>query len=798
MGVLGVIRVDGLIDQTISNGSTDFDKNVKKLQNIAKTSIPKLAGRLETASAEETKKIITILSELASTSNTEYFKPLFAHQNNVVRDGVEEALSKSHDIDPNRFVDLFEQHTTSKPMLINFLTEQKQKVNATKLLRYAYKLEHNDQAALFRLLESIAGDTIVPELINRVDTKDPIVRTYITKVIAKFDTPNVNHTLGNLLADENKSVRLAALEGLSNSNKDIEIEKLCALINDSDFKVQNKAIEAITKINHPKTVFFLIPHLKDESEYTRRAAVEVLNVIANKDSVKDLFNAIKDEDWWVRSRAADALGKIGGKRVVDAVIQLIKDDDEFIRRSAIEIINATKDERTFDALTSALDDADWWVRERAIDGLAALGDKKCVPILISMLNKNKDNSAMSVVLLKAFATLEAEEAIDASIKQLRSKSENVLKEAMKTLGIITSENHAEIVVKAIDKIISDQSAEIQELGQEAINKIVEQESAGSSIQVFKDEVTEKSAAKDDPDGTTIMSGKVVRGTTNMDTQTVSPDELQPDDMLADRYRFIKKIGKGAFGSVFLVEDTMISEEIILKFLNTQFVTDESIIKRFIYELRFARKITHPNVIRIYDMVSFGKAHAISMEYFRSHTLSAEVKDKQAMDTERAKKIAFDICSGMESAHAASVVHRDLKPNNILIDEDSLVKIVDFGVAAATQSTDTKLTKTGLLVGTPTYMAPEQVLGKDVNDCTDIYSLGVIMYEMLTGRPPYSGKDSMSIMYQHVQGKAEPISSKNDEIPKELSDLVEKCMSVKAAHRYQSMADLREALDTVRK
>ena len=120
-----------------------------------------------------------------------------------------------------------------------------------------------------------------------------------------------------------------------------------------------------------------------------------------------------------------------------------------------------------------------------------------------------------------------------------------------------------------------------------------------------------------------------------------------------------------------------------------------------------------------------------MEYFRSHTLSAEVKDKTPMEINRAKQFALDVCSGMESAHTANVVHRDLKPNNILIDENDVVKIVDFGVAAATQSTDTKLTKTGLLVGTPTYMAPEQVLGKEVDERTDIYSLGAIMYEMLT-------------------------------------------------------------------
>ncbi len=793
MGVLGTIRVDGLIDQVLKKESgPDYDKGVNKLLKMAKSAIPKLAERLDTSNKHESSQIIRILSDFATNENTEYFKPLFSHQSNFVRDGVLAALSKSPTLDPNRFIDLFENQNASKPMLITLLTAHRQKVNGSKILRYAYKLEHNDQAALFKLLEKIATDTIVPELVNRADTKDPIVRTYITKVMSKFDTPIVNESLSKLLSDENKSVRLAALEGLSSSNKVMEVEDLCKLINDPDFNVQNKAIEAIVKINHPKTVLYLIPHLKDESEYTRRAAVEVLNEIASKESVKDLFNAIRDEDWWVRSRAADALGKIGGKRVVQAVIHLIKDDDEFIRRSAIEIINATKDESTFDALVKSLDDNDWWVRERAIDGLAELGNKKCVPILIKLLSNNNDNTAMTVVLLKAFATLKAEEALKISLAQLKSDSDNVIKEAINTLKVITPEEHVEVVVKAIDKAIVDQPEEIQELGQEAINCIVEQEPESSTVEVFKD----KRDTDDDDEGTITMPGKVVRNNAQIETKTINPDELQPDDMLADRYRYIKKIGKGAFGSVFLVEDTMISEEIILKFLNTQFVTDESIIKRFIYELRFARKITHPNVIRIYDMVSFGKAHAISMEYFRSHTLSAEVKDKTPMEINRAKQFALDVCSGMESAHTANVVHRDLKPNNILIDENDVVKIVDFGVAAATQSTDTKLTKTGLLVGTPTYMAPEQVLGKEVDERTDIYSLGAIMYEMLTGRPPYSGKDSMSIMYQHVQGKAARVNEKNEEVSQELSDLVSKSMSVKPEHRFQTMTEVKNALSNL--
>ena len=171
MGVLGAIRVDGTIDQIISQGTgsgTDYQKNLAKLLKIANKAIPKIADRLEGANQEQAKIIVNILSDLASVKNAEHFKPLFSHQSNQVRDGIVKALSKSPDIDPNRFVDLFEKQNASKPMLISLLTAQKQRVNGSKLLRYAYKLEHNDQAALFKLLETIAGYSIYQFWHNRV------------------------------------------------------------------------------------------------------------------------------------------------------------------------------------------------------------------------------------------------------------------------------------------------------------------------------------------------------------------------------------------------------------------------------------------------------------------------------------------------------------------------------------------------------------------------------------------------------------------------------------------------------
>jgi len=143
-----------------------------------------------------------------------------------------------------------------------------------------------------------------------------------------------------------------------------------------------------------------------------------------------------------------------------------------------------------------------------------------------------------------------------------------------------------------------------------------------------------------------------------------------------------------------------------------------------------------------------------------------------------------------------IVHRDLKPANILINDQDLLKIVDFGVAAARSSGDTQLTKTGYVIGSPKYMAPEQILGKKVDEKADIYSLGVILYEMITGVPPYTKGDHMSVMYQHVQGKARAAREVNPNIPEELNAVVSKAMSVDRGKRFNSMDDFKKALEAV--
>ncbi|MDX1482688.1 MAG: serine/threonine-protein kinase, partial [Woeseiaceae bacterium] len=206
--------------------------------------------------------------------------------------------------------------------------------------------------------------------------------------------------------------------------------------------------------------------------------------------------------------------------------------------------------------------------------------------------------------------------------------------------------------------------------------------------------------------------------------------------------------------------------------------------------------THRNVIRIYDFLFLQGCYAISMEYVPSHTLSGEIPENKGMSFDKALRFSVDIATGMAVAHQAGVIHRDLKPANILVNDEGLLKIVDFGVAAAASSGDTQLTKTGYVIGSPKYMAPEQILGKKVDEKADIYSVGVIMYEMVTGVPPYSRGDHMSVMYQHVQGKAKDCKEIRPDIPDSYAEIITTAMSVDKTKRQASMNELIDALNSV--
>ncbi len=427
-----------------------------------------------------------------------------------------------------------------------------------------------------------------------------------------------------------------------------------------------------------------------------------------------------------------------------------------------------------------------------MDALAEIGTTKALPRFLDMLAVTDAKSLPTVI--RGIAKVGDQKAVEQLLPLLQRPETEIKLEVIAALAKLADENRADTIRVRLQAAEAGDPTISQAVGramQELDNRFSQTQLAANQRAVQMQEPA-KTLLIDNQELQRVVKENETREVARLDIAT-----LKPGDIIEGRYKYIEKIGKGAFGTVLLMEDTVVEERLILKFLNPNVASDEEMMKRFVHELRYSRKITHKNVIRIYDFLYIQGNYAISMEYFPSHTLGGEIVNEKPVELKRAIKFGIDIATGMAVAHQAGIVHRDLKPANVLIDNESLLKIVDFGVAAAQSQGDTQLTKTGYVIGSPKYMAPEQILGKKVDERADIYSLGVILYELFTGVPPYSRGDHMSVMYQHVQGKARPPVDINKDLPLELNNLVMKCMSLDKAKRAQTMDELRTSLEKFR-
>jgi HEAT repeat protein/tRNA A-37 threonylcarbamoyl transferase component Bud32 len=821
MNFLTAYRADALISQIREEAdpsSVNGKKLFAKLRELGTGAIPKILEALASADKRQTVEYVELLSTLTSDKTLPLITRGLADADPRTVSGTAWALSTSKRYNVNRLVDLLGEDEYSKAGIVEVLQAHKDRLNIRQLLAQIYFLQPSEKAAVFKLIDEVTTEEMVPDLLARIEGKDPLVKTHLINVLARFNLPEVNKALQEALRDSNKLVRGAALSGIARSKTAIDVGLVSGLLLDPDLDVMNKAVDVIIQLNHPETAKYLIEALKAENEFSRRSAVEILNAIGTTHSVKYLLEAVSDEDWWVRSRASDALARIGGPRVVDAVLELIKDKDENIRRAAIEILNTCRDKRAVDKLIEATRDKDWWVSERAADALAEIGDAKALPALLEMMAKN--NRSLPVAIA-AVGKLGNHKILDKVVPFLQRPEKEVRVAAIAAVAQLAGEQQAEAVRPHLQQSAQGADETVQRAVSKALQKldgrlspsgrfvgtatlaagVVPTTTAAPPPAPAAQTRTTQARPAASAAATSTARTLLVEGA---DDAAVRPppaeapsfdlNALQSGDMIEGRYKYIQKIGKGAFGTVVLVEDTVVEERLILKFLNANVSSDEEMLKRFVHELRYSRRITHKNVIRIYDFLYVGGSYAISMEYFPSHTLGTEIGNERPMPPKKAVAYGMDICIGMSVAHQQGIIHRDLKPANILINDSGLLKIVDFGVAAAAKSGDTQLTKTGYVIGSPKYMAPEQILGKKVDERADIYSLGVIMYEMLAGNPPYSRGDHMSVMYQHVQGKAQPLSEANPKVPRDIADVVTKSMQVDKLKRYTSMEELRVALE----
>jgi eukaryotic-like serine/threonine-protein kinase len=261
-----------------------------------------------------------------------------------------------------------------------------------------------------------------------------------------------------------------------------------------------------------------------------------------------------------------------------------------------------------------------------------------------------------------------------------------------------------------------------------------------------------------------------------------------------RYELHRRLGRGGMAEVYLARDQLLDRPVAVKVLFPALATDAGFVERFRREAQAAANLQHPNIVSVFDWGEANGTYFIVMEYVEGHTLADTIREEGRLHPDRAAEITADIAAALGFAHRNRVVHRDVKPGNVLLTRDGGVKVADFGIARAlSDSSDQNLTKTGSVMGTATYFSPEQARGAPVDPRSDLYSLGVVLYEMITGHPPFAGDSAVAIAYKHVQENPVPPRRIDASLPETLEAITLKCLAKNAANRYPSAQDLRADL-----
>ena len=273
---------------------------------------------------------------------------------------------------------------------------------------------------------------------------------------------------------------------------------------------------------------------------------------------------------------------------------------------------------------------------------------------------------------------------------------------------------------------------------------------------------------------------------------------QNPPVLGGRYELLRRLAQGGMASVYLARDRQLDRHVALKMLHPQFAADPTFAERLRREAHAAAGLSHPNIVGVYDWGRQGDRYFIVMEYVRGHSLGEIIAARGALEPKAAAAVAFEVAAALAFAHRAGIVHRDVKPQNVLLSADGHVKVTDFGIATMMGAgASAGLTATGTVVGTAAYLSPEQARGEPTDARSDLYSLGVVLYEMLAGGPPFRGDTPVAVAYQHVQDPPPPLSQVATNVPRALEGITMRLLAKDPEDRYSRAEDLREHLQIIR-
>jgi len=792
MAVFGSLLFKRTLKQFLDCDDLESAKGValiEKLRNSAKDSLQHLIQVIPETSGLHQAMLTEICLENVDSGGEELFLKSLDNDATDVRTTAASILSQTDQISPSKLFKKLHESDVSQAEIIDILSFQREVLKPEQIIINALKLDKTHAVQLIKLAQDSKQPLDLEVLrIEPGAIGSPSVKITLLRYFAQVDQSEIAPVIVKFLNDENKTVVIEALKTLKNLPAKFDASVLLPFVESMSEVEREMALEILQLQADSELAPRLAPWTCGKSDEIREIFVKLFIKHVTPAGLETFLRLLDQQEWWGKEQALKCLQKFGNDKLYATAEGLTDHDNEFIREQAQTFAAQSSDPADLKQLWGNALHENWQVRESAIEAIGKSAQRESIGILKKVIETHVESAP---AVLRAVGELGFSKGLEIAFACLRMQEALVQREALETIGKLATKRHAKTIRDKLMQKVPKLQATVRDTAGEVVNRLTV-EFELPALNVDQEAYFDTRLLKFD---TQMVNQASADGAAPMVPQYQNIEEFKHGDLWLERYHIDKEIGRGAMGRVMLAENEMVGESLILKFMHPELTAEEASRERFLREVKYSRKVSHPNVIRIHDMLSKDNLSAISMEYFESRGIDEYLREQKYFSNKQGLDILLQVANGMAAAHNQDVIHRDLKPSNILMNDDGLVKVVDFGIASASSDTESTLTQAGSIIGTPAYLSPERAKGQEADHRSDIYALGIIAYGMFTGQLPYTG-EPMSLLFQHLEGKAVPIHEIRKEIGPRVSLLVRRMMAVELEDRLQTMEDVAEAIKEV--